>query len=260
MLMGVVLHIPHSSQVIPGDVREQFVVTDEALAAELLAMTDSHTAALFDQIVPGAIPVVFPVSRLVVDPERFRDDGAEPMSRVGMGVIYTRTATGRTLRRNLSPSERDGLLARFYDPHHATLTAAVEAALPGEGVCLILDCHSFPSVPLPYEADQNPSRPDICIGTDPHHMPAAFVTVLQQTFQQAGLTTAINHPFAGALVPMKHLNVDLRVRSVMVEVNRRLYMDERTGEQCSQFGSLRKTLKMAIEAALTVELRVNAGI
>ena len=38
---------------------------------------------------------MFPVSRLVVDPERFI---ADPMECVGMGVVYTRTSNGEVLR------------------------------------------------------------------------------------------------------------------------------------------------------------------
>jgi hypothetical protein len=32
------------------------------------------------------------------------------------------------------------------------------------GRCLIIDCHSFPSVALPYELDQREERADFCIG------------------------------------------------------------------------------------------------
>ena len=35
---------------------------------------------------PEAKAIVFPVSRLGVDPERFSDDSQEPMSQVGTGI------------------------------------------------------------------------------------------------------------------------------------------------------------------------------
>ena len=62
------------------------MLSDKELSAELLRMTDHYTH------------VIFPVSRLIIDPERFLDDLMEAMSEVGMGVIYSRTSDGRVLR------------------------------------------------------------------------------------------------------------------------------------------------------------------
>jgi N-formylglutamate deformylase len=45
-----ILHVPHSSTRIPGPVREQIVLDDAALSAELLAMTDAHTDLLAHRI------------------------------------------------------------------------------------------------------------------------------------------------------------------------------------------------------------------
>jgi ADP-ribosylglycohydrolase/N-formylglutamate amidohydrolase len=50
------------------------------------------------------------------------------------------------------------LRARFYEPHHAALTRAVESARAAHGGCLVLDGHGFPTRPQPYEDDQEPDR------------------------------------------------------------------------------------------------------
>ena len=50
-----------------------------------------------------------------------------------------------------------------------------------------------------------------------------------------GMTVKRNSPFAGTMVPMKYYRKDKRVTSVMIEVNRRLYMDEVTGEKLPGF-------------------------
>ena len=44
----MILHIPHASHRIPAEVRDQFVLNDEALQAELLRMTDAFTDELFE--------------------------------------------------------------------------------------------------------------------------------------------------------------------------------------------------------------------
>ena len=84
----MILHIPHSSKHIPEEVRPVILRDDMELHEELIRMTDAYTDELF--VFPGGASVVFPISRLAVDPERFVDDSEEPMARKGMGVIYSR--------------------------------------------------------------------------------------------------------------------------------------------------------------------------
>lgn len=160
-----VIHVPHASTIIPTEVRHQFVLSDAELSAEGRLMTDHLTDELFAMPSKMATTIRFPVSRLVVDPERFESDSRERMTAHGMGGVYERTAGQRPLRRALSAEERGQLIERWYRPHHAALPAAVSTALTTRGVCLVIDAHSFPSVVLPYEEDQRSDRPDICIGT-----------------------------------------------------------------------------------------------
>ena len=260
----VVLHVPHDSTLIPPSVRDQFLLDDEALGAELARMTDHHTARLFGGALVSMDQMVrAEVSRLVVDVERFQDDERESMACRGMGAVYSVTSGLEPLRRALTPAERQRLIERFYLPHHAALTLAVDRALARHGRCLVIDCHSFPGVALPYEqvcdagrpapqlgpdgcravrqdADK-PSdnrRPDICIGTDPFHTPEALRNAFVGSFARAGWTVSVDSPFAGALVPSAHFETDPRVAAVMVEVNRALYMDESTSAPLPNFGEI----------------------
>ena len=89
----------------------------------------------------------------------------------------------------------------------------------------IIDCHSFPNGFLA-QHNKNDKRPDICIGTDDFHTPSDLIANLRHSFETMGLTVEINEPFAGTMVPLKHYHKDKRVKSVMIEVNRKLYMDE----------------------------------
>ena len=211
------------------------MLSDDALKRELLRLTDRYTDELFSLDDMTAIPVVFEVSRLVVDPERFPDDAREPMAARGMGAVYTATTDGAPLRVSLSESQRADLLARFYEPHHAALEAATEATLNATGQCLIIDAHSFPSEPLPCDLNQERPRAEICIGTDPFHTPDELVSKAVSGFAAYGLDVAVNRPYEGALVPSRWYRRDNRVAALMIEVNRRLYMDEATGEKLAAF-------------------------
>ena len=93
----LVLHIPHASTYIPAEVRKEILLSGTELSNELLRMTDRYTDLLVSGV-DSVSRVVFPVSRLVVDPERFEDDQVESMAHRGMGMIYTRASTGRPLR------------------------------------------------------------------------------------------------------------------------------------------------------------------
>ena len=239
----MILHIPHSSDTIPAQFRDYVVLSDDELAAELLRMTDAFTDELF--VFPGATTVRFPISRLLVDPERFADDAREPLSKMGMGVIYTRTASGRQLKRTLQPQERRQLLSH-YERHHGILTTEVRLELGRSGSALIVDCHSFPSRPLPCDMDQTTPRPDFCVGTDPFHTPPGLSEMIELSLQSMGYSVGVNQPYEGALAPTEFYRQDSRVVSVMVEVNRSLYMNEKTGERRDSFMSV----KGRIEALL----------
>ena len=243
---AAILHIPHGSITIPEDLRTSFLLEVKALQQELLRMTDWHTEDLFG--VPGLQRIVFPVSRLVVDPERFIDEDQEVMAARGMGVIYTRTSGGEPLRAPPSPEELTLLIDRFYRPHHRRLSKAVEGALEEHGYALVIDCHSFPSQPLPCDLDQDPIRPDLCIGTDPFHTPEWLRNATISAFhaENSGLTIGVNHPYSGALVPLEAWNQDPRVLALMIEVNRRLYLDEETGQPGDRMPAVQGLISTAI--------------
>jgi N-formylglutamate deformylase len=211
----VILHVPHSSTFVPDDC--QFLLSASSLAMEIEKLTDHHTHKLFD--CDGASKLVFPVSRLVVDPERLIDDSMES---VGMGVVYTHTTDGDLLRA-ISEMDRLTLIDTYYHPHHNNLTRMVDSCLEQHDQCLIIDCHSFPAQPLPYELDRN--RPGICIGTDTYHTSAKLKNCLSKAFETSGYRVAIDSPFSGSIVPLKYYQLDRRVSSVMIEVNRSLYAD-----------------------------------
>ena len=77
--------------------------------------------------------------------------------------------------------------------HHRILTNQVRESLELTGKALILDCHSFPQHPLPYELDQAPARPQICIGVDAFHTPDRLTQSLTNLFSEQGLTELMLH-------------------------------------------------------------------
>lgn len=120
------------------------------------------------------------------------------------------------------------------------------------GICLIVDCHSCSSFPLPHEPDQAADRPDFCIGTNSFHTPTAVRGVILAAIKDGGYSAAVDAPFAGAWIPPLSYQKDRRVLSVMIEVNRRLYMDEHSGAKTEGFGKVSATLGRLIMIAAEV--------
>ena len=229
----MILHIPHSSTFIPLFIRAQFLLSKAELSTELNLLTDRFTDELF--VCEGTTIICFPISRLVIDVERFLLDADEPMSKVGMGVIYTRTAAGKPMKNPISENQKDDLIARYYNPHHQALLVEVKKELVMNGYAMIVDCHSFPNYPLPCDSDQSVPRPHFCIGTDSFHTPDALVDLAVNHLKELGYTVKINQPYSGTLVPTEYYQNDSRVISIMIEINRSLYMDEKTGQKNNQF-------------------------
>jgi N-formylglutamate deformylase len=259
---SAIIHLPHASWEIPVDLRPTFLLDDAALGRELDRMTDHYTDELFAVPATVAATVRFPVSRFVVDPERFEDDAEEPMAQRGQGVVYTLTSHGEPLRQPPTPCEREALLDRFYRPHHAQLDALAAAALEAHRTVLVIDGHSFPDRPLPMEFDQRPGRPDICLGMDPVHTPVPLVEGLVSACWALGWSMQIDAPYKGTMVPRRFYRREPRVQSVLIEVNRRLYLADAGHEvrRGAAFAEIREGVQRLIQTAVdTTRDRFDSG-
>jgi N-formylglutamate amidohydrolase len=106
----------------------------------------------------------------------------------------------------------------------------------------------FPSRALPYERQPDDApRPQICIGADGFHTPKELAEELMQFFSGKGYSVALNVPFAGALTPLKLYRNESRLRSIMIEVRRDLYMDEQTGSILPTFDTIKQHVAEGIE-------------
>ncbi len=243
----VVVHIPHSSVYIPENYRNTIALDDESLSRQLIAMTDAFCDELFGRNEEFPVRILFPVSRLVCDVERFRSDEDEAYAPKGQGVMYLRGVNYEKIR-DYDETLRNRILSEFYDPHHARLTAAVDHALETCGRCTILDGHSFSSS-LPVLPISLFDLPDFCIGTDRFHTPAALRSAMANACREHGYSVKINFPYSGTITPMKYYGKDSRVLSVMVEVNRKLYMDEQTMAKSAGFEKTKEMCRVLMETA-----------
>ena len=212
-------------------------------------MSDSYTDELFN--IKGIWQHIFPISRLVCDVERFRNEADEEMTKQGMWVCYTKTSDCKPLK-IVDDEHKQEILELYYDKHHFVFESQVEEMLKEYGQCLIIDAHSFSSTPLPYELHSQDFRPDICIGTDDFHTPKEVAEYFYNAFSELGYKVRINNPFCGTIVPLKYYNKNNNVYSVMLEINRSLYMDENTGKKNENFLKMKQNISQIISSTLLI--------
>ena len=253
MANSLILNIPHSSSYVPeddimraflphGDRNDQHsaaIERENVIKQELLLMTDWYTDELFDHSIGKA--VIAPVSRLVCDVERFSHDEQESMASRGMGFCYEKGSMNQEIK-DCTAEYKDETLWRYYAPHHIALTDAVESALARSQRALVLDCHSFSPEPLPYEPMQSDDRPEICIGTDEYHTSRGLTDAVVRFFRKRKFSVSLNNPYSGTIVPLRYYRKDKRVQSIMIEVNRGLYLEPGTSDKSAGFQRIMKTL------------------
>ena len=103
---------------------------------------------------------------------------------------------------------------------------------------LLIDCHSFSS--LPNLLNPTPPDIDICIGFngDETSPDQTVIGNIVEYFNSLGYKVGINEPFSNS----KTFDVPILYHSLMIEVNKRLYMNEQTLEQSDGFFKLREEI------------------
>ena len=234
----LILHIPHSSTKIPF--LDGYVADENKIQQEIIKLTDWYTDELFHS--EKDTMIVAPFSRLFCDVERFVNDEDELMSKVGMGAVYERFDNSDLLRK-VTTELRVRIIEDFYNKHHIRLTDAVESELALHDSCLIIDCHSFPSKPLLCALDQSGFSPDFNIGTDAFHTPREIVDVAYNYFTEKGYSVGIDAPYSGTIVPLRYYKESRNVYSIMLEVNRKLYLNEPTNDKSMEFEKIKKAIE-----------------
>jgi len=214
---SLVFHIPHASVNIPT--RHDYLISNEEINKEIVKLTDIGTDVIFD-IGIDVKKVQFPYNRIFCDVERL-PDADEVMFDCGRGFFYTKTDDGRDLRTEAIKNA----VQVVYNAHHTELNNAVEEALDNQGVATIIDCHSFSDTPFETDLIKEHNRPDICLGTDDFHTPEWLTTKLKTYFEGLGYSVKINNPYGGTIVPLKYYKKNVNINSIMIEVNRKLFID-----------------------------------
>jgi N-formylglutamate amidohydrolase len=111
-----------------------------------------------------------------------------------------------------------------------------------------IDGHSFSKelVNIIKKTDKN-DYPDFCIGYEKEFCDQKIIDVIVQAITEKGYTYAINYPYAGSIVPNKYYKEkNNNVKSVMIEVNKEMYMDTKTCRKNDKFDLVKQLLSEII--------------
>jgi len=216
--MAIITHIPHSSTVIPEEGLASYRVSREELDEITRYLSDLRTDEFFD-LGMEEWPIVVPWARTYLDVERFLE--GEAMEALGMGAIYEKTPDGRVLR-EVSSEEREYLLGLYWK-HQKKVASACEESIHQEDWLLLVDCHSYPLEPFPWE-NAELRRPEFCIGHNGDVLGVKAAQIVQASLEKKGFYVALNEPFSHSFEP-HGMRASSCWTSVMIEVRRDLIAD-----------------------------------
>ena len=237
----IVLSSPHSGDRYPA----AFLASAKLSPFALRRSEDAHVDRLFAGGVGCGAPLIralFPRAYLDVNREpyeldpRMFDGRLPPFANTrsvrvagGLGTIARVVGESQEIySRRLPVAEAILRIEALYKPYHRALRGLFQSALAHWGCAILVDCHSMPSA-CATERDLVGARADIVIGdrygTSCH---PAISDALESTLSQRGYLVRRNNPYAGGFITEHFGNPCIGAHAVQVEVNRGLYLDEKT--------------------------------
>ncbi len=259
----VVLLSGHSGRRYP----EAFLAASRLDAVAIRRSEDSFVEELFGAAPALGVPLLaanFPrafcdVNREAweLDPSMFEDrlpdyvNAASPRVSAGLGTVARIVGSGEPIyRRKLKFAEAQARVAGCWQPYHDELQRLISVTIERFGACLLIDCHSMPTMP--------PQRggvrlPDVVLG-DVHGRSCAMAIsgFVDTKLSRLGLRVRRNDPYAGGFITRHYGRPHEGVHVLQLEVSRALYMDEAKFEKSDAFEPLAAKLGEFIVAVRDV--------
>lgn len=270
--MPLVLDSPHSGTHYP---------TDFGHACDLLTLRraeDTHVEKLYD-FAPGLgaawVEALFPRSYLDANrntteldetllsaawPGALATDPAQLAKvRLGKGLVWRYTDDGVPIyQRLLSVAEVQQRIAACWQPYHAAVADAIDAAHARHGYSIHINCHSMPAVASSHATDfPGLAHADFVVGDrDGSTAHPQLTRLIADHLQGLGYSVSINHPYKGVELVRRHSQPAQGRHSIQLEINRKLYMNEYTLALTDGFVPLQLALKSLVQRLLDVELAI----
>ena len=266
---ALVLDSPHSGTQYPAD----FLFSCDALA--LRRAEDTHVDKLYD-FAPSLgihwVEAYFPRSYLDANrntteidetlldapwPGAIETDAiAMSKIRLGKGLIWRSTDDGLPIySRRLSVAEVQARVVNCWQPYHAAIQSAIDAAHAQHGFSVHINCHSMPAIASSNATDfPGEAHADFVVGDrDGTTANPALSKLVCDHLRSLGYSVAYNHPYKGVELVRRYSNPAAQRHSIQLEINRKLYMDEETLDITPGFAALKANLRSLVEQLLNTD-------
>jgi N-formylglutamate deformylase len=261
----LVLDSPHSGADYPEDFRAAVAnaalrQSEDSFVDELYSSGPSLGATLIAARFPRSY---IDPNRSLLDIDASLIDGAWPgpampsrKTELGIGLIWRLLDSGEAIYgRKLSVEEVKQRIVRYHQPYQRAVKDALDAAHEHFGGVWHINCHSMPALSGRI-SEEGPGKPraDFVLGDrDGTTCEPEFTALVAQTLRGMGYEVKINDPYKGVELVRAFSDPAAQRHSLQVEVNRKLYLDERTREKSSGFpglkGDIDRLLKVVADYA-----------
>jgi N-formylglutamate amidohydrolase len=263
----VVFASPHSGNHYPKDFIDAAILDP----VKLRRSEDAFVDELYESVIRFGAPLLkahFP--RAYVDPNRepFELDpkmfkgilpayvnSSSARAAAGLGTIAKVVTNGANIyAHKLDFEEVRTRIEALYHPYHAALRQLIDETRTHFGACLLIDCHSMPSIGGPMDCDQGDSRTDIILGDRFSSSCASWITDIAQTsLEQEGFVVKRNRPYAGGFTTLHYGQPSMRVHTLQIELNRVLYMNEEDITRLDAINTIKERLQPMIERLCAID-------
>ncbi|HKX07134.1 MAG TPA: N-formylglutamate amidohydrolase [Stellaceae bacterium] len=267
--VALVCASPHSGSDYPA----AFLAASRLDALTLRRSEDSFVDEIFGSAIALGAPLLkarFPRAYLdpnrepyELDPTMFADplpayvNSRSPRVQVGLGTIARVVATGEEIyAHKLRFADALSRVDRLYRPYHQELRRLLAATRESFAGYLLIDCHSMPSTAGPGEREFKRSGVDIvlgdCHGTSCHPV---IMETAQRILTAKGYRVVRNAPYAGGFTTSHYGAPQGGRHAIQIEINRALYMDERSIERKPFLGRMTEDMSDLMSALAALQPR-----
>ncbi len=254
--LPIFISCPHSGEKIPMEANWLQELNPITLLRDVDRFIDTFYRPLAKK---NGFPFIYtPWSRYAIDLNRLNIDvdsdsvqkSTNSSGTFSSGLHWVKTSIGETLMKKPISKELHAILVKsYYEPFHNAIKAQFEYfKLQGHKRIFHIDVHSMPSKGTSIHRDPGETRAEIVISDeDGRSCDPKFKDLVVFSYEKAGFEVKVNWPYKGGRITQTYGNPFKGRHTIQIEMNRSIYMNEKTKELNTQaFSEISKKIEKAL--------------